>query len=183
MIGDIADSQRCLPPLHRPLQLRSVRLRSHPALLAITFIARHKLIISQRAAGEEARARQLQQLKEQIRSYVLVTLGLVISKSYRNHYTDPSPSNTEPHQRPVRISLDLKIELHGLEIEAGLALLLLLILYGQVLEASRNHGTEIHGNGNVIEMNVTNNNNINGNDNVVTEIGIEGKAKLKVPLP
>lgn len=115
----------------------------------------------------------------------------MISKSYRDHFIDTSPSDTPPHERPVRMRIDLKVEMYGLEIPVGLVLLLLFVIRRQVLEASHDHNAEIRGDRNVVQMNnstnVTNVNYIRGHGNYVAEIGtmekVTGSAKVTFKVP
>ncbi|KAI0177520.1 hypothetical protein BJ166DRAFT_25121 [Pestalotiopsis sp. NC0098] len=152
--ANLADSQRCSTPFRAHLNVNNARLRSHPALLAITFITNTKITRSQRIADEQARQRKLQDFIEKLQVLIFITLSLVISKAYRNHFADASPSDTPPHQRPVRVHFDLKVEIWGFEIDIGHFLLLLLVVRRQVRAAARHNESQINGDGNVVNMNI-----------------------------
>lgn len=119
-------------------------------------------------------------------------MGLVISSSYRNHFADMSPSDTSPQQRPLRMHVDLKVEIWGLEMDVGLVLLLLLMMRRQVMEAVHNNiNTEIRGNRGTVETHTTttyaNITNIKGNGNYVAETGtmekVTASAEVTVEVP
>lgn len=204
---NVAHRQKPLTALRPQLQRNSVRLPPQPALMAMTFIAKHKLrrrrraevlriettrVESRRDLEDEARRSQLRELGAKLQVLIFITMGLVISSSYRNHFADMSPSDTSPQQRPLRMHVDLKVEIWGLEMDVGLVLLLLLMMRRQVMEAVHNNiNTEIRGNRGTVETHTTttyaNITNIKGNGNYVAETGtmekVTASAEVTVEVP